>query len=411
MDPRARRAAVPRAGRHASARRFARRSTSSSRRRWAASSPAMRWRRALGVEAMFVERPSGSSSCAAVSSSRPAQRVLMVEDVVTTGLSSRESDRGDRRRRRRGDRARPAWSTVRAARADLGVPLLPAVRLDVPTYPPTRCRPSSRRSRRSKPGSRAAARRADASASASTSTTSRRSGTRAAATIPIRSAPPSPRPRPAPTASPPICARTGATSPTTISTALMAELEHPAEPRNGGDRGDARDRARATARTPPASSPRSARSAPPRAGSTPPASTIISLIMSTRLRDAGIRVSLFIEPDPRQIEAAIRLGAPVVEFHTGRYAHLRGRGPRPPSCAGSPTPPRSRSRTASSPMPATASTFDNVAPVAAIPQLAELNIGHFLVGEAIFIGLDASVRCAPDGRGAVSHAPLTAHGR
>ena len=69
---------------------------------------------------------------------------------------------------------------------------------------------------------------------------------------------------------------------------------------------------------------------------------------------ADIRVSLFIEPDPRQIEAAMRLGAPVVELHTGRYAELDGRGARRRSCAASPTPPRSPRRTASRSMPATA---------------------------------------------------------
>jgi pyridoxine 5-phosphate synthase len=110
-----------------------------------------------------------------------------------------------------------------------------------------------------------------------------------------------------------------------------------------------------------------------------------------RLTDAGIRVSLFIEPSERQVEAALRLAAPVVEFHTGRYAHVDG-----------------EQRTAELKRLADAAalatkngieahaghglTFDNVVPVAAIPQLSELNIGHFLVGEAIFTGLEDSVR-------------------
>jgi len=110
-----------------------------------------------------------------------------------------------------------------------------------------------------------------------------------------------------------------------------------------------------------------------------------------QLRDAGIRVSLFIEPDARQIDAAIRLGAPVVELHTGRYAELDG-----------------EARTAElrrlSDAAALAAkngievhaghglTFDNVGPIAAIPQVRELNIGHFLVGEALFVGLAAAVR-------------------
>ena len=76
-----------------------------------------------------------------------------------------------------------------------------------------------------------------------------------------------------------------------------------------------------TSRTPPASCPKSARSAPPRAGSTPPGLHNQLAPIVTRLTDAGIRVSLFIEANERQLEAALRLGAPVVEFHTGEYAH------------------------------------------------------------------------------------------
>ncbi len=110
-----------------------------------------------------------------------------------------------------------------------------------------------------------------------------------------------------------------------------------------------------------------------------------------RLSDAGIRVSLFIEPSAAQVDAALRLGAPVVEFHTGRFAHLEGA-----------EQVAELNRIAD--MVALAAkngieshaghglTFDNVTPVAAIPQLAELNIGHFLIGEAIFTGLEASVK-------------------
>jgi pyridoxine 5-phosphate synthase len=106
---------------------------------------------------------------------------------------------------------------------------------------------------------------------------------------------------------------------------------------------------------------------------------------------ARIRVSLFIEPDPRQIDAAIRLGAPVVELHTGRYAELEGEARA-----------EELKRLADAAALATRNgievhaghglTFDNVQPIAAIPQLAELNIGHFLIGEAIFSGLDAAIR-------------------
>jgi len=110
-----------------------------------------------------------------------------------------------------------------------------------------------------------------------------------------------------------------------------------------------------------------------------------------RLTAAGIRVSLFIEPSERQVDAALRLGAPVVEFHTGRYARVAGDEQvaelkRVADCAALAV------KNGIEPHAGHGLTFDNVVPVAAIPQLAELNIGHFLIGEAIFTGLDASVR-------------------
>lgn len=110
-----------------------------------------------------------------------------------------------------------------------------------------------------------------------------------------------------------------------------------------------------------------------------------------QLSDAGIRVSLFIEPDARQIEAAMRLKAPVVELHTGKYAHSTG-----PELA---TELKRLSDAAAlaahngiEPHAGHGLTFENVGPIAAIPQIAELNIGHFLIGEAIFIGLAASIQ-------------------
>jgi len=110
-----------------------------------------------------------------------------------------------------------------------------------------------------------------------------------------------------------------------------------------------------------------------------------------RLKAAGIRVSLFIEPSEAQVDAALRLGAPVVEFHTGRYAHVAGEEQaaelkRVADCAALAV------KNGIEPHAGHGLTFDNVVPVAAIPQLAELNIGHFLIGEAIFTGLEASVR-------------------
>ena len=110
-----------------------------------------------------------------------------------------------------------------------------------------------------------------------------------------------------------------------------------------------------------------------------------------KLGAANIRVSLFVEPDPAQIEAAIRLGAPVVEFHTGRYAHLDGEA-RAGELQRLADAAALAAKNGIEPHAGHGLTFDNVQPVAAIPQLKELNIGHFLVGEAIFTGFDASVR-------------------
>lgn len=109
------------------------------------------------------------------------------------------------------------------------------------------------------------------------------------------------------------------------------------------------------------------------------------------LTQAGIRVSLFIEPDAAQIDAAIRLGAPVVELHTGAYAHLDGAG-RASELRRIADAAALAARNGIEPHAGHGLTFDNVAPIAAIPQVAELNIGHFLIGEAIFGGLEASIR-------------------
>ncbi len=109
------------------------------------------------------------------------------------------------------------------------------------------------------------------------------------------------------------------------------------------------------------------------------------------LRAAGIRISLFVEPDPAQLDAALAVGAQVVELHTGAYCEAAG---------------EARARHLRRLQAAAAHaesiglechaghglTFDTVGPIAAIPTIAELNIGHFLVGEAIFGGLDSAIR-------------------
>ncbi|MBA3836122.1 MAG: pyridoxine 5'-phosphate synthase [Sphingomonas sp.] len=109
------------------------------------------------------------------------------------------------------------------------------------------------------------------------------------------------------------------------------------------------------------------------------------------LGEAGCRVSLFIEPDPRQVEATLRLGAPVLELHTGRYAEL----------AGDAQAEELHRLTDAAALAAKNGievhaghglTRDNVAPIAAIPQLRELNIGHALIADAIFSGLGDAVR-------------------
>ncbi len=113
--------------------------------------------------------------------------------------------------------------------------------------------------------------------------------------------------------------------------------------------------------------------------------------MVQALGSAGIRVSLFIEADPRQIEAAVRLGAPVVEFHTGAYAHAEGAA-RTAELKRISDGVALAAKNGIEPHAGHGLTYDNVTPIAAIPQIAELNIGHFLIGEAIFVGLEESVR-------------------
>jgi pyridoxine 5-phosphate synthase len=108
------------------------------------------------------------------------------------------------------------------------------------------------------------------------------------------------------------------------------------------------------------------------------------------LTGAGIRVSIFIEPDRKQIDAARALGAPVVELHTGAYANAHG-------AAAEKLLAKIRHAAefgAELGLEIHAGhglTYENVMPVAAIPQIRELNIGHFLIGEAIFTGLSESI--------------------
>ena len=112
------------------------------------------------------------------------------------------------------------------------------------------------------------------------------------------------------------------------------------------------------------------------------------------LGDAGIRVSLFIEADRRQIDAAVSLGAPVVELHTGTYCESFQ--------SGADAFERERRRIAEAAAYGKAQgleihaghglAYDTVKPIARMPEISELNIGHFLIGEAILVGLGESVR-------------------
>jgi pyridoxine 5-phosphate synthase len=120
-----------------------------------------------------------------------------------------------------------------------------------------------------------------------------------------------------------------------------------------------------------------------------------------RLRDfiaplaaAGIRVSLFIGHDLRQIEAAARVGAAVVELHTGHYSDLHAAGDDAATQTELDALVRAAAIAHSLGLEVHAGhglTYDNVAPIAAIPQVMELNIGHFLIGEAVFEGLGNTI--------------------
>lgn len=112
------------------------------------------------------------------------------------------------------------------------------------------------------------------------------------------------------------------------------------------------------------------------------------------LRDAGCRVSMFIGHDPRQIEASAKIGAAVVELHTGLYSELHAEGREVEAEAELAALRRGAALAHALGLEVHAGhglTFDNVAPVAAIPEVRELNIGHFLIGEAVFMGLGAAI--------------------
>ncbi|HJY39541.1 MAG TPA: pyridoxine 5'-phosphate synthase, partial [Steroidobacteraceae bacterium] len=122
-----------------------------------------------------------------------------------------------------------------------------------------------------------------------------------------------------------------------------------------------------------------------------------------RLADAGIRVSLFIDPDPAQLDAAVRIGAPAVELHTGAYADARGE-----------QQARELSRIREAARHASGHglivhaghgmNYQNVQPIAAIAEIVELNIGHAIVARSLIDGMARAVaemkRLMVAGRGA-----------
>lgn len=114
-----------------------------------------------------------------------------------------------------------------------------------------------------------------------------------------------------------------------------------------------------------------------------------------KLRDAGIQVALFIDADRTQIEAARKAGADAVEFHTGSYCAAATAGDRAAQARELRRIEEAARLAAAAGLEVHAGhglDYDNVLPVAAIPEIVELNIGHHLVGEALFVGLGESVR-------------------
>jgi pyridoxine 5-phosphate synthase len=113
-----------------------------------------------------------------------------------------------------------------------------------------------------------------------------------------------------------------------------------------------------------------------------------------RLKAAGVRVSLFVEPDARQIAAAAGTGAQVIELHAGAYClAVRERAAEAPAHLRALRDGAIQAQALGLEVHAGHGIdYETVPAVAAIPQLAELNIGHFLIGEAIFTGLDGAIR-------------------
>jgi len=114
-----------------------------------------------------------------------------------------------------------------------------------------------------------------------------------------------------------------------------------------------------------------------------------------RLTDAGVRVSLFIEPDARMLEAAVALGAPVVELHTGTWCDAVAAGEERRAADEFERLRTGAARAAELGLEVHAGhglNYETSETLATVPQFSEFNTGHFLIGDAIFIGLAESIR-------------------
>ncbi len=112
----------------------------------------------------------------------------------------------------------------------------------------------------------------------------------------------------------------------------------------------------------------------------------------TELKDNSIRVSLFIEPDRAQLDAAAKLGADIVEFHVGPYCDAESGDLRARELDRIVKAAKIGEELGLECHAGHGITYDTVAPIAVIPNIVELNIGHFLIGEAIFTGLDGTIK-------------------
>ena len=110
------------------------------------------------------------------------------------------------------------------------------------------------------------------------------------------------------------------------------------------------------------------------------------------LVDAGIRVSLFVDPEKDQLDAAVSLGAPVVELHTGTYCEVEEVAAREAELYRIQEAAAHAAAVGLECHAGHGLAFDTVAPIAAIPTIVELNIGHFLIGEAVFGGLESAIK-------------------